>query len=74
MIKYANLLKRYLHTLHHLEVPEVRVEYFKKPKNRIVKINTSLTRLKILECYQILNSKGKIEDAVLIHTILTLGT
>ena len=36
MIKYASLLKRYLHTLYHREVPKIRIGYFKKPKNRIV--------------------------------------
>ena len=73
MIKYANLLRRYLHTLHHIEVPEVRIEYFKKPKNKPIKDNLSLSKAKIFDNYQLLSSNGKIEDAVLLYTIFALG-
>ena len=74
LIKYANIVKRYLISIHHKNVPNLKFEYFKSPKKRNINQTPKITRLKLLDYYyRILISHRKIEDAVMLHAIYSLG-
>ena len=73
IIKYANIIRRYLVHLHHKDVPNLNVEYFKKPKSRPKDSTLKISRRQVFEFYQTLNSHFKIEDALILHTMYSLG-
>ena len=72
-IKHANIIRRFLIYLNHEDVPKVKIEYYKIPKRVDVNFYPKTTTQEIFSYYQTLSKKGKIEDAVLLHTMFALG-
>ena len=73
VVKYANIIRRYLFSLYQMDIPKVKIDYFRKPKQRKIDPIPKLTKEDVFKFYQTLASKEKIEDAVMIHMMYELG-
>ena len=73
VVKYANIIRRYLFSLYQMDIPKVKIYYFRKSKQTKIHLIPKLTKEDAFKFYQTLASKGKIEDAVMIHTMYELG-
>ena len=73
LIKYSHILKRYLFFVHNKDAKEIKISYYKKPKNKFCNPYPSFSYKDILQFSATLFIANKHEDAILICTMYELG-
>ena len=72
-IKHARLLKKYLHYVYGKETTPVEIEYYKKPLNVEINPYPKIEKSELFKFYSKLIESSKVEDAVLLHLMFSLG-